>query len=330
MAKFEIWVFVCALALVGGCASKQPGSRSTEAPVAAGGEQRLSAETDAPALFLGPEPDAPVVGFLGKDVPVEVAGPSQAGRVPVRVRGALWTRGFVPEQLLILRTQRQGRLRGTPVYLGPNDPVNVLGPGEKEGRLRVRAVPKVAGREVGAYEGTYPAVGLAAHAAANGEALARGETYLLPANTALPLYDKPNGTKLGELPADATPLTLRVLSSVGSWFAVRAGTGPYLVGYTDAPLTKGGTELLAPEPRIEKSTALPRRLASQAGELKRVAAGARVSFGDKVIARLHDAGVARVLTAYPSGEVDALVAVNDEVTVRGLLKASDLSPYASP
>jgi hypothetical protein len=49
-----------------------------------------------------------------------------------------------------------------------------------------------------------------------------------------------------------------------------------------------------------------------------------------VIARLHDAGVARVLSTYPSGEVDALVAVNEEVTVRGLVRAADLSAYATP
>lgn len=328
MAKLEIWFFVCVLALAAGCGSKQPGSGAAKASNSSV-EQRLSAETDAPALFMGPEPDAPVVGFLGKDVPVEVAGPSQGGRVPVRIRGALWTRGYVPEELLVLRAQRHGKLRGTPVYLGVNDPVNVRGPGEKAGRLLVRAVPRIAGRDVRAYEGTYPAVGLAAHPAQDAEGPPPGELYQLPPNTALPLYDKPQGEKQVELPAGPDALALRVLSSANGWSAVRVGSGPYLVGYTDVALTKGGEEP-APSVAPTQGAALPRRLAAQQGELKRVAAGARVSFGDKVIARLHDAGVARVLTAYPSGEVDALVAVNDEVTVRGLLKASDLSAYAAP
>jgi hypothetical protein len=68
-------------------------------------------------------------------------------------------------------------------------------------------------------------------------------------------------------------------------------------------------------------------LAQEEGELKRVTAGARISFGERVIARLHDPGLARVLATYPSGEVYALVAVDDGLTVRGLLRGSDLTPF---
>jgi hypothetical protein len=288
----------------------------------------LSAETDAPALFLGPAPDAPVVGFLGKDVLVEVSGPSEQGRVPVRIRGGLWVRGYVPEELLVLRVQRHGRLRGTPVYLGPNDAVNLLGPGEKAGRVRVRAIPRVPGYPATAYEGTYPEVGVAAHVASQAEPLPEGEPQVLLVNTALALYDKPDGTKLVELPPQRGVVHVRVLSRSQGWAAVRVGDGPYLAGYTKASMVPGP---VAPAPgAAPPSSGVPRRLAQENGELKRVAAGARVSFGERVIARLHDAGLARVLTTYPSGEVDALIAVNEEVTVRGLLHASDLSPTSAP
>jgi hypothetical protein len=221
---------------IAACAAQAPSPAPGGAPQV---ELRLSAGSDAPALFLGPEPGAPVVGFLGPDVQVEVAGPSDAGRVPVRIRGTLWTRGFVPAELLVLRAQRAGRVRGAPVFLGPNDGVNVLGPGEKEGRLRVRAVPRVAGKPLSvAFEGSYPAVGLAAQRAPLDQTMPRGEPYELPAQTTLTLYDKPQGEKQFELPAQPAPLPLRVLSSAGGWTAVRVGDGPFLIGYTNTALTR--------------------------------------------------------------------------------------------
>ena len=326
MAKLSVWVGCWALLLSAACGSKQPGAAAPESPPVP--EVRLSAETDAPALFLGAEPEAPVVGFLGPDVVLELAGPSQAGRVPVRIRGALWTRGFVPEELLVLRAQRAGRVRGTPVFLGPNDPVNVLGPGEKEGRLRIRAVPRVAGLKLAAFEGSYPAVGLAAQRADQAEALPDGEAYELPAQTALVLYDKPDGEKQLELPPASSALPLRLLSSANGWSAVRLGTGPYLAGYTNAALVRGVEAASPSRPAKPTPAGMPTRLAKESGTLKRVAAGTKVSFGEKVIARLHDPGLARVLATYPSGEVDALIAVNDEVTVRGLVHEGALTPYA--
>jgi hypothetical protein len=328
MAKLSVWVGCWALLVCAACGSKQPGSAPAESPVP---ELRLSAETDAPALFLGAEPESPVVGFLGADVLLELAGPSQAGRVPVRIRGALWTRGFVPEELLVLRAQRAGRVRGTPLFLAPNDAVNVLGPGDKEGRLRVRAAPRIPGVKLAAIEGTFPAVGLAAERAASAEELPQGEAFELPAHTALALYDKPDGKKEFELAAAETPLPLRVLSNADGWAAVRVGTGPYLVGYTNAALVRSeGVRTPEPAAPAPSPGGLPTRLAKESGTLKRVAAGTKVSFGEKVIARLHDAGLARVLATYPSGEVDALIAVNDEVTVRGLVREADLSPYSAP
>jgi hypothetical protein len=288
-------------------------------------EERVSLGSDAPALFLGPSLTAQAIGFLASDVRLEIAGESAQGRVPVRIRGPLMVRGYVPETQLAMHVQRHGQLRGTPVYFGPNDLAVALGPSEAPGRLRVRAVPQVPGQALPAYEGTFPAVGLAPSPAPDPEALPAGEARQLPAGSGLSLYDKPEGTKLVEFQAHDGPLALRVLSAKGGWSAVRVGTGPYLVGYTNAALEPAAGALAArPEPR--QRGAVPALLARHSGELFRVKPGAAISFGKIVIAKLRDPGYARVLRRYPGGEVDALVAVDGAVTVRGLLHASDLTP----
>jgi hypothetical protein len=303
-------------------------------------KQLLSGETHAPALFMGSDPSAPVVGFISKDVTVDVAGPSVAGRVPVRVRGALLVRGYVPEMLLALRAQRHGKVRGTPVYLGPNDPVMVLGEDREQGRLKVRVLPRVDGVNLPAFEGSYPSIGIAAQPVENAEAPPLGTPHMLPAGTPLALYAQPEGAFITELPARDDQLLVEVLSKEGVWSAVRVGDGPYLVGYTNAYLAPSSAQEVAKYVAARKAkqalvaqaqqakdaaSEVPARLVSESGELRRVAAGAAVSFGDKVFAKLQKPGFARVLATYPSGEADALIAVDNDVAVRGLVRGSDLS-----
>jgi hypothetical protein len=306
-----------------GCAGQQT-AQSASLP-----KQLLSGESGAPALFMSAEPSSPVVGFLGKDVTVDVAGPSVSGRVPVRVHGAILVRGYVPENLLALRAQRHGKVRGTPVYLAANDPVRVLGEDREAGRLKVRVTPQIDGVNLPAFEGSYPSVGITASPVDNAEPPPAGEAHELASGSALPLYLEPDGALITELPARSEPLSLEVLGKQGVWSAVRLGRGPYLVGYTNAYLTPS----VAPPAAKQASAAakrttengVPARLVSESGELKRVAAGAAISFGDRVFAKLQKPGYARVLATYPSGEADALVAVDDDVAVRGLLRGSDLS-----
>lgn len=307
-------------------------------------KQLLSGESHAPALFIGSDPSAPVVGFISKDVTVDIAGPSVAGRVPVRVRGALLVRGYVPETLLALRAQRHGKVRGTPVYLGPNDPVMVLGEEREQGRLKVRVMPKVDGVNLPAFEGSYPTVGIAAQPVENAEAPPAGTPHMLPVGTPLALYAQPEGAFITELPARDDQLPVEVLGKEGVWSAVRVGDGPYLVGYTNAYLAPSSAQEVAKFVAARKAkraqaleaqaqqakdaaaaSEVPTRLVSESGELKRVAAGAAVSFGDRVFAKLQKPGFARVLATYPSGEADALIAVDDDVAVRGLVRGSDLS-----
>jgi hypothetical protein len=327
---------LCALGTLGlpGCAEQGMGERPGIP------KRLLSSESRAPALYMGSDPGAPVVGFLGKDVTVDVAGPSVAGRVPVRVHGPLLVRGFVPETLLALRAQRHGKVRGTPVYVGPNDPVVVLGEDREQGRLKVRVMPKVEGVNLPAFEGSYPAIGIAAQPIANAEGPPAGTPHVLPTGTPLALYAQPDGAFITELPARDQLLPVQVLSKDGVWSAVRVGEGPYLVGFTNAFLAPAPEQRLAkgsekPRPATipaapaataaAPTTDVPTRLLSESGELKRVAAGAAISFGDKVFAKLQKPGFARVLATYPSGEADALVAVDDAVAVRGLVRGVDLS-----
>lgn len=313
-----------------GCAGQQA------AQGAALPKQLLASESGAPALFMSSEPSSPVIGFIGKDVTVDVAGPSVSGRVPVRVRGALLVRGYVPEALLALRAQRHGKVRGTPVYLAANDPVTVLGQDAEDGRLKVRVTPKVDGVTLPAFEGSYPAVGVSAQPIENAELPPRGEPHALPQNTPLALYTAPDGALITELPARAAPLAVEVLGKQGVWSAVRIGNGPYLVGYTNAflapgaPAAKDSAEPAPPPAAMAQANSeVPARLVGESGELKRVAAGAAISFGDKVFAKLQKPGFARVLATYPSGEADALVAVDNDVAVRGLVRGADLSPASA-
>lgn len=322
-ARYQGWAwavwFVVAWA---GCAAGQQHSKVSHGRP---GEERVTLASDAPALFLGPSATAQAIGFLAGNVRVEIAGQGAQGRVPVRIRGPLLVRGYVPESQLAMYVQRHGQLRGTPVYFGPNDLAVPLGPSETPGRLRVRAVPQLPGLRLAAFEGTFPQVGLAPSPAANPEALPAGEARQLPADSVLVLFDRPGGNKVVELRTREAPLPVRVLSSKDGFSAVRVGTGPYLVGYTDTALEPAADgSATTSEPR--RKAAVPARLAHHSGELFRVAPGAAISFGKIVIGKLREPGYARVLRRFPSGEVDALVAVDGAVTVRGLLRGSDLSP----
>jgi hypothetical protein len=327
-STFRVSALACGLMLAGaGCAHMQ--EFGSPAPTVMLPRQVLSGATDAPALYLGTSATAPVVGFLGQDVLLDVLGPPVTGRVPVRVHGALSVQAYVPASLLQLRTQRRGRLRGTPVYLGPNDPVLVVGAGEKSDRLRVRAAPRMGDLNLPAFEGTYPTIGLAPRQPADDVAAPpEGEAYVVPVNTALELRDKPNGKLEVVVPAQSEPVPARVVGEQNGWFAVRVGDGPYLVGYTNAQLQRAETPARAASVPAQATPAaeLPRRLARETGELKRVSSGATVSFGGRVIAKLGKQGYARVLAVYPNGEADALVAVDDAVAVRGLLNTADLVP----
>jgi hypothetical protein len=287
---------------------------------------------DQPALFLGAASDAPSIAFLSSDVPLIITGAVEQGRVPVRVDAAIRTRGYVPSDRLALRVQRRGQLRGAPVYLGPDDLVQPLGAGESARRVRVRATVRVGDAQLGPFEGSYPALGLAAQRAPSGaEPPDPGQRLWVPAGLALELFDAPDGARVLQLPAQTQPYEVRLLTRRERWLAVRVGRGPYAIGWTASLTPEAPGQLQQAEPPASSAatngntSALPARIASEAGPLKRVAAGAKIGFGEQVIGVFKQPGWARVLTVYQGGFADVFAAADDQVAIRGLVRLSDLS-----
>jgi hypothetical protein len=106
-----------------------------------------------------------------------------------------------------------------------------------------------------------------------------------------------------------------------------------LIGWTNLPLSANNAlaqlDVAAPKSNdalaAVNGVSLPARLANEPGELKRVAAGTKIVFGDAVIGVLKREGYARVVRAYDeAGYADVFVAVDDAVALRGLVRAVDL------
>jgi hypothetical protein len=55
-----------------------------------------------------------------------------------------------------------------------------------------------------------------------------------------------------------------------------------------------------------------------------VRAGARVRFDGRVVGVLTRPGLAREMRRHPQGEVDVFVAVDDDVALRGMVRARDV------
>lgn len=291
------------------------------------------AHTDSPVFFLGPDPDAPTIGFASDALRVRVMGAPESGRVPVRADGPLRVSAYVPEELLVLRVQRRGQVRGTPVYLAPNQAVRVLGASETPERWRVLVAPVLMGETLAPVEGTYPIRGLGADDAPTAaEPPAEGVLERVPAQTELRLWDRPAGSVRFVIPARQAPWCVRTLGKRGAFTAVRAGEGPYLVGYTDQALLSCA-DGAAPDPARSAPQApaqgsLPVRLLRETGPLRRVKRGAVLRFNGTEVATFEEPGYARVLARYPNGELDVFAAVDDTVALRGLLRQEDVTDLA--
>ncbi|MDB4987186.1 MAG: hypothetical protein JWN04_2364 [Myxococcaceae bacterium] len=291
---------------------------------------------DRPALFLTAEPGSAQIGFVSSEVALELTGPAVLGRVPVRIEGPLSTQGYVAADQLSLRVQKRGRIRGTPAYVGPDDRVRVLGPDREAGRLRVEVSPRLGERALGRYEGSFPRSGLAVSRAPDAEAAPEpGVRYRVPALTAVPLFElpatgsAPDVAPIAELAPQPEPYEVSVVRVVEGWLAVRAGSGPYLIGWTHAPLL-ALPEAASPPGRASRSALaageLPTRLAHEQGELRRVSPQTRVLFGSQLIGVFKTAGWARVQREYPGGFVDVFAAADDDVALRGVVRSVDLGP----
>ncbi len=343
-----------AFAGCGGASSAEPAtaaSASTEAPAPpppaaseAPAEPAANYPTELlsgpgagqPGLYLGPEPDAAAIGYVSEGVVLEVAGAPQGGRIPVRIRGGMRVRGWFPLERLSARVLRRGRIQGTSFYVGPNDVVRVLGPGDA-GTMRVEGrVPlREGGPEGPTFTGTFPVEGLGGdEVAVTPDIDVPGTFQEPPPGTPLAIYDQPGGTLVFTVPPMSPPALVRLAAERDGWHAVLVGAGPYIAGYAQGALTPSTGASVAANAGQAATAAtggLPRRLQEEAAlTLHRLPAGTRVRFNGVTIAALDRDGFAREMVRHEAThEVDVFVAVDDQVAVRGMVTV-DALPGAQP
>lgn len=283
-----------------------------------------------PALYFGAEENAPAFGYINAGVRVRIESGVRNGRVEALLAGPLPTKGWVPVDRIAAYAKQRGRVDGTPFYLGPNDFVNVLGPADEAGQMRVAVRPWLGGATfLDARVGTFPAEQLGDRPVdeATAEQPTPGQCYRLPAGQTVPVYERPTGQPVASLPAQDPPLTVTVLRERAPWFGIRAGFGPYIVGYVQAPLTPCEGPAPEPQPMTPPSSGeTPYWMSQESGTLHRVAAGTRVRFNGRTIARLREQGWAREIARQEGDQVDVFLAVNDDLAVRGLVPADALTP----
>ncbi len=282
-----------------------------------------------PALYLGPEENSPAFGYVNPGVRIRLESGVRGNRVEALVAGGLPTKGWIPVDRIAAYAQQRGRVEGTPFYLGPNDLVNVLGPASEAGQMRVAVRPWLGGATfLDARVGTFPADRLADRPidASSVEQPTPGECYRLPAGQTVPVYDRPNGQAVASLPAQDPPVTVVVLRERAPWYGVRAGYGPFVVGYVQGQLTPCGGARPEPAPMVPASSGeVPYWMTQETGTLHRVASGTRVRFNGRTIARLRQDGWAREI-GRQGDQVDVFLAVDGDLAVRGLVPASALTP----
>ncbi|MGF1467997.1 MAG: hypothetical protein ACFCGT_17895 [Sandaracinaceae bacterium] len=299
----------------------------------------LAAFRPAPALFLGPEPDAPAVGYLGPGTLLRLESAPSGGRVEVSVGGALRTRAWVPTERLAAYAQERGLIRGTRAYVGPNDLVGVVGPAEEEGMLRVSVRPWLGGtRYLEAMKGTYPAAALGPRRVDEStvEGPTPGECYRLPRGRDVSVHERPGGEVVATLPQDDPPHAVEVRRTYrDGWYAIRAGYGPYVSGFVQAELTPCAGPRPEPESPVgQAQDGLPWWMSQERNRpLHRIAAGTRLLFqvddDRRYIARMQRDGFAREIGRPVEGLVDVFVTVDDQVAMRGLVAEDALSPHGN-
>ncbi|MBX7193001.1 MAG: hypothetical protein K1X94_13125 [Sandaracinaceae bacterium] len=285
----------------------------------------------APALYAGSDDAAPAFGHLGDGVRVRVEGAIQGQRVPVTVGGNLVVHAWAQVNRLAAFTSRRGRVEGTPVFVGVNDPVSLVGR-ENDTTYRIIVRPRLGRPDVDDTLVGYAAM-LGTDWIGEGDGveadtgLNPGEFRLLPAGQEVPLYDRPGGTVVARLPPLDPPLTVVVLRSRDGWNGVRVGVGPYLVGYVQGELAPSTAEALGARPRRAATTeAMPSRIANETGALFRVAAGTHVMFYGEDVATVRREAWARELSPRQGDQADVYIAADDGVAIRGVVPVSSLTP----
>jgi hypothetical protein len=284
----------------------------------------LTGPGTGPALFLGPEDEAPAIGYVRPGVEVELAEQPVNGRALARIRGSIKVRAHIVTSRLGFRVQQRGKIGGTEVYVGPGDFVRYLGPSDQPGIVRVEAMPRLTNEIFApAFEGVYPMERLAvAEPPQDAERPTAGTPRRLPGGVEVALHASPGGPVVATLPPQNPGLLLEVVRDGAQWKGVRVGVGPYLVGYVSAALVDPGAAPAAESPAGD----IPEMLRADADKpLVRVASGARVRSNDRTVAILEGEVLGRELGRFEDGTVDVFVA-NDQIGVRGVVPAASVTP----
>jgi len=296
-------------------------------------DEMVSSAGTGPALFIGPSSSDAAIGYLSEGVTLEIRGTGNASRVPVRTVGGLRVRGWVDTSRLGMRVQEKGRVRGCPGYVAPNDIVTVLGPSSTPGLMRISVSPTLRdGTVLGPFEGEYPADRLAAtEASADAAMPTQGTYHTLPRNRQVAVYGSRGGEVVATLPPRSEAVLVQVVVEREGWKGVRIGDGPYLSGWinVDTALTMVGTANDDPTADV-----IPTRLARdrQDRALWRIPERARVRFPtvedpNYTFAILRAGGYALELARHENeGRIDAFVAVDDHIAVRGFVDIDSLQP----
>jgi len=289
----------------------------------------------AALLFEGPNGLARI-GYVSEGTPLSIAGFPQEGHVPIRIMdGGMKVKALIAAERFSLRVQQRGKIAGTSVYVTNGDYVQFVAPADGDGLFRVRAGARF-GREsleLPTFEGVYPAERLGTAVPAPDESFQPGEPHSLPAGLEVPLFESPDGETVATLPAVEPPMVVQVVQQRGEWKAIRVGTGPYMVGYTNAELMPADALEAPPEPRPTAAPNEPpmRLRHDEQRPLWRVRAGTWVRYADEKVARLEADGWAREMGRAGEGEsatIDAFVAVDDAVAIRGMIPQSSVYEIA--
>ncbi|MGE0788267.1 MAG: hypothetical protein AB7S26_21520 [Sandaracinaceae bacterium] len=314
----------------------------------------LVSASERPAFFRRASSDG---GFawVGGEAEARVVGAPRRGRVRVAIAGPLRVRGWVPVERLEGIVNARGRVEGTPIYLTPGDRVALRSAAGEDATVEVSAHlghPQL--DRTTSFRGTVPL----AHLGASLEGVGEGPTPGRPTRLMGPLqlFDRPDGEAVAELPALSPPLPATVLREQGDWLGVRVGLSPYLIGYVrrDATLPSSGvaskqsitSEVLDPwrgrTPQPEPSEGGPgtevydpwgrsRSLAELPPRLREarvrpvwcVRSGTRVRVDGAMVARFDGDGYA-IEIERDGNRVEILGAIDDTLTVRGIVDATDL------
>jgi hypothetical protein len=315
-----------------GCTRHAAGAArpSSEAMRAAGVRSAVLDVPRGAALFAGPGDKRTPVGYV-RDAEVEIVRDARTELVEVKIRGPLEVQGFAPADQLYLRVQRRGQLRGSSAYLAPGNKVRIVGPGEKPSRVQVEVQPVVNSTGLPAVVGTFPLEGLlAALPPASAEGPETGAPHCLAAGVPMPLHDGAGGALVMVLPPQTQPVFVELLFEEQGWKAVRLGDGPYLAGFTQAPLVPSTRPAPAAPQAPGAPGGFPLALQNEPGELMGLAAGTELRFDGRVLGRMNQPGFARVLHRHPSGEVDVFAAADDHVAIRGLVHQDRLQKLVAP